>query len=46
MSIERVDSTTMHQRMVSRNPLKVEETEELEGELEEAVGADERAGQG
>ena len=36
----------LHRRKVSRSPLKEEETEEREGELEKTVGADERAGQG
>ena len=36
----------LHRRKVSRSPLKEEETEEREGEVEETVGADERAGQG
>ena len=34
----------MHRRKVSRSPLKEDETEEREGELEETVGADELAG--
>ena len=40
----RLGSATMHRRKVSRSPLKEDETEEREGELEETVGADERAG--
>ena len=40
----RLGSATMHRRKVSRSPLKEDETEEREGEFEETVGADERAG--